>query len=36
MAVRYDEAFYLKHPQARQVMELFEFLPAAYFYAKDA
>ena len=36
MAVAYDEAFYLKHPQVRQVMELFEFLPSAYFYAKDA
>ncbi len=34
--VGYDEVFYAKHPQAKQVMELFEFLPSVYFYAKDA
>ncbi len=32
----FQEAFFEKNPNALGVMELFEYLPSAYFYAKDA
>ena len=31
----FREAFFRQHPGAETVMELFDFLPSAYFYAKD-
>jgi AraC-like DNA-binding protein len=36
LAKSYDERFFSRHPEARQIMELFEFLPSVYFYVKDA
>ncbi len=32
----YSEAFFQQHPGAQTVIELFEYLPAVFFYAKDA
>ncbi len=34
--IKFREAFFDRHPGAETVFELFEYLPSAYFYAKDA
>jgi AraC-like DNA-binding protein len=34
--VAFQSRFFMKHPNALSVMELFEYLPGAFFYAKDA
>jgi len=35
-ALKFREAFFEQHPGAETVFELFEYLPSAYFYAKDS